>query len=358
MRKHILITGNMGYVGSVLVPFLRHHYTNIHITGYDIGYFGSNLSSDDILPESRIDNQIFGDIREVSNDVLHGVDSIIHLAAISNDPIGSRFEAVTEDVNEHATLRLARAAAKQGVQSFVFASSCSVYGLASMHARTEQDSVNPLTAYARSKVAAEHGLTSHDHGDMLITSLRFATACGASPRLRLDLVLNDFVMNAVFHKRIVIHSNGTPWRPLIDVEDMARALAFGAFRPFNSALRNLILNAGTNDANYQVIDLAHAVARRVGNVEISVNTAAPDDVRSYRVDFSKFRSIAPEFTPVLSLEMTIDRLRDSLAQQRVLNTELFISRMKRLPVLESLLKEGLLTPQLQWAKSTVESRPG
>ena len=176
------------------------------------------------------------DVRAITAVDLTDVDAVIHLAAISNDPMGNAYERVTEDINYQGTLAVARAAREAGARHFVFASSCSVYGFAEDGARNEQSSVNPLTAYARSKVASEQSLAQLAGPDFIVTCLRFATACGASPRLRLDLVLNDFVASAVTSGVIKILSDGTPWRPLINVEDMARA--------FDWAIDRSALNGG------------------------------------------------------------------------------------------------------------------
>lgn len=195
----IVITGNMGYVGPVLAQHLRSKYPTAQLVGYDLGWFAHCLSTNgEQLPETKLDIQYFGDVREMPASIIEGADAVVQLAAISNDPMGTRFEAATDAVNHRAAIELARMAAKAGVKTFVFASSCSVYGFAADgRARTETDALNPLTAYARSKIATEEALRQADLGNMNVRCLRFATACGMSPRLRLDLVLNDFVACAL-----------------------------------------------------------------------------------------------------------------------------------------------------------------
>ena len=181
-----------------------------------------------------------------------------------------------------------------GVGRFVFASSCSIYGAAGDAPRAEDDPLNPLTAYARSKVEAERGLRPLAGRDFTVTALRFATACGASPRLRLDLVLNDFVASAVLSGRIEVLSDGSPWRPLVHVDDMARAIEWGLSRgrdPF------VAVNVGSADWTWQIGALARDVADVLGEVEVSINTAAQPDNRSYKVDFSLFRKLAPDHQP-------------------------------------------------------------
>ena len=207
----ILITGNMGYIGPVVVNRLRTSYPTATLVGFDIGYYGNCITGDGGLPECRLDLQFFGDMRQFPKEILNGVDAIVHLAAISNDPIGNKFEDVTLDINYRSSIDLAKKAKEAGVGSFVFASSCSMYGSADDSARTERSQLNPLTAYAKSKVLTEKDLEPLAAENFKVTSLRFSTACGWSERLRLDLVLNDFVAGAVASKQITILSDGTPW---------------------------------------------------------------------------------------------------------------------------------------------------
>ena len=212
----ILITGNMGYIGPCVVSHLRACYPGVTLVGLDMGYFASCLTNTEILPECKVDVQYFADVRQISRDLLKDVDAIVHLAAISNDPMGKTFEEVTLDVNYRASIELAKNAKEVGVKTFVFTSSCSMYGAAEDSARTEKSPLNPLTAYARSKVFTERALEPLAGNGFKVTSLRCSTACGISDRLRLDLVLNDFVAGAVASKGITILSDGTPWRPLIN----------------------------------------------------------------------------------------------------------------------------------------------
>jgi nucleoside-diphosphate-sugar epimerase len=208
----ILVTGNMGYIGPVLVKHLKRNYPEIGIVGYDIGYFANCLTHAGVLPEVYVDTQIFGDIRNFPEHLLQGIDVVVNLAAISNDPMGKKFEEITMDINHRSGIKLAKMAKKAGVSHFVFASSCSMYGAADDFPKTETSELNPLTAYAKSKVFSENDLMPLADENFVVTCLRFGTACGFSPRLRLDLVLNDFVAGAIVLKEISILSNGTPWR--------------------------------------------------------------------------------------------------------------------------------------------------
>ena len=346
----ILITGNMGYVGPAVISRLREHHPGAELIGYDTGLFASALTTTGPAPETLLDAQRYGDVRDIAADDLAGCDAVVHLAAISNDPIGNRFEAVTDAINRGASLRLAECARAAGVRNFVFASSCSVYGLADAGARRETDATGPLTAYARSKVATEDGLRQMDGGGMTVTCLRFATACGFSERLRLDLVLNDFVACALTSGRITVLSDGTPWRPLIDVRDMARAIDWACVRPAENGGRMLVVNAGADARNHQVRDLAHAVAAAVPGAEVSINTAAPPDARSYRVDFSLFRDLAPAHQPQVDLAGSIAGLVAGLRGIGFADAEFRRSAgLIRLNTIAALMERGLLSADLRWA---------
>lgn len=345
----ILITGNMGYVGPVLTRFLRQNRPDAEIIGYDAGFFGHSLVGSDMLPEANVDRQYFGDTRDLPEAILEGVDAVVHLAAVSNDPMGNRFEKVTEDINQAASIRLAELSAKAGVKNFVFASSCSMYGYAESGARRETDPTNPLTAYARSKIGTEQQLKQMDLTGMAVTCLRFATACGMSDRLRLDLVLNDFVACALTTGEITVLSDGTPWRPLIDVEDMARAIFWAIGRDEQNGGAFLSVNAGKNECNYQVKELAESVARLVPGTRVSINTDAPPDRRSYQVDFSLFQELAPEFVPQVTLDESIARLREGLERAGFRDGDFRNSRLMRLKALESHIASGRLAEDLRWA---------
>lgn len=352
----ILITGSMGYVGSVLGRYLRDTYPDAQLIGYDQSFFGHCLTNASVLPETVLDRQVFGDVRELPAALLEGVDAVVHLAAVSNDPMGNKFEAVTNDINAEASIRIAGMAAAAGVRNFVFASSCSMYGYAEGGPRKETDPTNPLTAYARSKIGTEQALQAMNHGGMTITCLRFATACGMSDRLRLDLVLNDFVACAVSAGEITVLSDGSPWRPLIDVEDMARAIAWAVQRPASNGGPLLAVNAGHDSWNYQVRDLAAAVAKAIPGTRVSINTDAPPDKRSYKVDFALFKQLAPAHIPQMTLERSIERLRDGLVGMGFADANFRQSQYMRLKTLERLMEQGRLAPDLRWASQRSAAR--
>ena len=345
---NILITGNLGYVGSVLMKYLRQTMPNAYIEGYDTCFFCHQLTGVGSPPERNINRQSYGDTRDITINDLAKFDAVVHLAAVSNDPMGNEFESVTRQINEEASLSLAKKCVKVGVKHFVFASSCSMYGEASEKAKTEDDETAPLTAYARSKIGTELGLSEIDVGDMIVTNLRFATACGMSGRLRLDLVLNDFVASAIVKKQIEILSDGMPWRPLIDVNDMARAIYWAAFRPKQEGGQLLSVNVGKTDWNYQVKDIAMAVLDAVPDCELSINRHAPEDKRSYKVDFSLFEELAPDFVPRVSLEESVQGLLNGLNSIGFSNSNFRQSNLIRLIMLREHLKNKSLNSNLRW----------
>ena len=344
----ILVTGNMGYVGPVVLKYLKQAIPGALVVGYDSGLFAHCLSAPNRLPESVADTQYFGDVREFPRDILSGVDSVVHLAAVSNDPMGSRFEKVTAEINHQAAIKLARLAAVMGVKNFVFASSCSIYGYAEGGPRKEDAALNPLTAYARSKVAVEEDLASLSDTGMVTTSLRFSTACGMSDRIRLDLVLNDFVACALASGEISVLSDGSPWRPLIDVKDMARAIAWATSRKTTNGGRYVAVNVGSDEWNYQVQDLASAVAKHVSGTRVTVNKNAPPDKRSYQVDFAKYRELAPSHQPQVSLDQSIKEIKRGLESMSFSDTNFRVSQYIRLKVLESHISAGRLSETLRW----------
>lgn len=343
----IVVTGNMGYIGPAVVARLRASYPEAELVGFDAGYFAHCLTGRAGLPERRLDAQCFGDVRRPPARLLEGAYAVVHLAAISNDPMGHTYERVTGEINHQAAVRLAHAARAAGVRRFVFASSCSMYGCADDGERREGDALNPLTAYARSKVAVERELEALADPAFVVTALRFATACGMSERLRLDLVLNDFVAGAVLNREIGILSDGSPWRPLIHVEDMARAIDWAIERgPEAGAF--LAVNTGSDEWNYRVRDLAEAVARVMPGVRVTVNRNAAPDRRSYRVSFALYRRLAPRHQPQVGLEQAIRGLRDGIAAIPFADGDFRRSPYIRLKVLGDLRARGLLDESLHW----------
>jgi len=342
----ILITGNLGYVGPGVVREFRKYYPDACLTGYDIGYFSQYITNRNIIPDAGLTIQHYGDVRNFPDEILEGVDTVIGLAAISNDPIGNRYEAPTEDINCKAIVDLAQKAKSKGVKKFVFASSCSVYGSAEDKPRTEDSALNPLTAYAKSKINAEIGLRSLADKNFQITCLRFATACGMSDRLRLDLVLNDFVAGAITNKEINILSDGTPWRPLIHVLDMARAMRWAHERNGDAGGNFLVANAGSNAWNYQVNELAEMVNEILPETKVSINKNAEPDKRSYRVNFDLFEKLAPDHQPQYDLKAAIHGLINGLRAIDFSDGNYRNSNLMRLNVIQNLVETGTIDQSL------------
>lgn len=345
----ILITGNLGYVGSGVVKEFRKYHPQAFLLGYDIGYFAKLITNSSISPDAFLDVQYYGDVRQFPVQLLEGVDIVVSLAAISNDPIGNYFEQPTLDINYEATVNIASMARKQGVKKFIFASSCSVYGTAEDSDRKESATLAPLTAYAKSKVLAEEALYELADEGFQVTCLRFATACGISERLRLDLVLNDFVAGAMATGKITILSDGTPWRPLINVLDMARAIRWAAERSNHHGGNFVTVNTGSKQWNYQIKELALETQKLLPNVEIYLNPDAQPDKRSYRVNFDLFKILAPDHQPQYTLQATVAGLIGGLKAIDFHDADYHQSKLIRLNVIKDLLDRQVMDRQLKLA---------
>lgn len=340
----VLIIGNLGYIGPMVAKHFRSAHPDCFLAGYDIGYFVQNNTFNGIAGDTLINVQHYGDVRNFDAALLAGFDAVIYLAAISNDPMGNVFEKPTLDINYHAAVTIAQNAKDKGVKHFVFASSCSVYGSADSAPRTETSDVNPLTAYAKSKVFAEEGLKPLADDSFQITCLRFATACGYSDRLRLDLVLNDFVASAIADKKITILSDGTPWRPLIHVKDMARAMDWAIHRKEGGSF--LVINTGSNVWNYQVKELAAAVQQLFTDVEVSINENAQPDKRSYKVSFDLYEKLAPAHQPQVSLQNAVEDLKNGLQGIAFNDPNFRQSSLIRLKTIQKLIDHNIIDQEL------------
>lgn len=344
----VLVTGNLGYVGPAVVKQLRVGFPKATLIGFDTGFFQANLTGAIRSIDTLLDIQYYGDVRKFPEELLHNVDAIVHLAAISNDPIGNQFEKVTLDVNYNASVTIAEMAKKAGVKTFVFASSCSVYGAAESGDRKENSQLNPLTAYARSKVLTEEKLMPMASDNFKVTCLRFATACGMSERLRLDLVLNDFVAGAILSEKIDILSDGSPWRPLIDILDMARAIEWAIKRPITNGGNALIVNTGNNSWNYQVADIAAAVKKCLPHISVSINKNSAPDKRSYKVNFDLYHSYAGAYAINRSFDETIGTLVNGIRSLNLTNKNFRTSNLIRLNCLNQLREQKVLDENLFW----------
>ncbi|MDG1693892.1 MAG: SDR family oxidoreductase [Porticoccaceae bacterium] len=344
----ILVTGNLGYIGPAVLKALRVAYPSSELVGMDLGFFAHCFTGVPVSPDLVLDRQIYKDVRAITDSDLAGFDAVIQLAAVSNDPMGDKFAVVTDEINCQSSLKIARAAKRVGVKSYVFASSCSVYGAASKYPKKENDELNPLTAYAKSKIDTEIGLEQLAGDSFTITCLRFATACGFSARTRLDLVLNDFVAGAVSSGVIDILSDGTPWRPLIHIDDMARAIDWAVTRRASNGGDMLVVNAGSDEWNYQVKDLANAVAQVIPGTDVNLNLNAVPDKRSYQVDFGKFRILAPNHQPEVSLLDAVRGLYKGLNDMNFSDKDFRTSQLIRLNTLNAHIVSGRLSSGLTW----------
>jgi nucleoside-diphosphate-sugar epimerase len=339
----VLLTGCSGYVGAVARGILES--VGHDVVGLDTAlYEGCDLAP---LPRPPAP-EILRDIREVSRADLEGIDAVVHLAALSNDPLGDFDESLTYAINHEASVRLAKLAREAGAERFVFASSCSMYGASGSGAPVDESApLAPLTAYAESKVRSEVSLATLASDDFSPIFLRFATAYGVSPRLRLDIVLNNLVGSAVALGAVRLQSDGTAWRPLIHVEDMARA-CLAALEAPREVVHGEAFNTGDTGANYLVRDLALIVEDVVDGAEVTFAEGAGTDPRSYKVDFSKIASVLPGFR----CEWDARRGAEALAaayRAAGMDEALFTGdRFIRLARLRTLLAEGSLDDDLRW----------
>jgi nucleoside-diphosphate-sugar epimerase len=339
----VLVTGHHGYLGSVTAPALQQ--AGHEVVGVDARlYRGCDLGR----PNRAAVQGRTMDIRDVRTNDLRGFDAVVHLAALSNDPLGDFDPELTREVNFRASVRLAEAARDAGVRRFVFASSCSMYGAADTERGIDESApLAPLTAYAESKVHSEQAIRELAGDEFTPVFMRNATAFGASPRIRLDVVLNNLVAWGVTTGSIRILSDGTPWRPLVHVADIATATAAILEAP-RSVVHNEAFNIGRNDQNYQVGELAEIVATVVPGTSVEFAGRGDPDPRSYRVDFGKFARAFPETHLSWTAHDGALEIASALRQANV-TREIFESdRFVRLRRLRSLLEEGRIDDSLRW----------
>jgi len=294
----VMVTGERGYIGSVLVPILKEK--GYEVVGYDSGYFSENLLEQ--FDEDYL--KITKDIRDITREDLKGVDAIIHLAGLSNDPLGEFSPELTEDINYHGTMRLAEMAKDVGVSRFVYASSQSMYGISDTCNELDEDDSekNPVTAYAIAKWNAEQQLHSMSTDDFVVTSLRPSTVFGASPRLRCDIVFNNLVACAYTTGIIEIMSDGSPWRPVVHIKDVCSAFIAGLEAPAAS-VSGRAFNVGIPDGNFTVRDIAEAAQRSVPGSEL-IFTGEHTDPRTYRVSFKRILTeLKDYYKPEWDLDM-------------------------------------------------------
>jgi len=340
----VLITGHNGYLGSVMAPELRS--AGHEVTGLDTFFFeGCTLGDDqDATPALR------KDVRDIQAADLQGFDAVVHLAALCNDPLGDLHAEWTYEINHQASLQLGHLAREAGVTRFLFASSCSMYGAAGRDdVLTEEAPLKPLTAYAISKVRAEETLSQLADSSFSPVFMRNATAYGLAPRLRADVVLNNLVCWAHTTGRIRIMSDGTPWRPIVHVQDIARAFAVALVAP-RDAIHNQAFNVGATGENYQVRELAEIVRATVPGCTVEYAADAGPDPRSYRVDFSKLTRTFPDLRPQWNAAFGAKDLYAALQEAQVTLAEFQGRKYIRLAQIKHLLDLGRLDSTLRWAR--------
>jgi nucleoside-diphosphate-sugar epimerase len=342
---HILVTGNLGYIGVAVTAALRvggHRVVGLDTDYYANGVFGSGLPRD-----ARPDRQLRKDIRDVEPADLAEIDAIVHLAALSNDPTGELDPALTDEINCRASVRLARLARATGVSRFVFASSCSIYGQASAAALTETAPFHPQTAYARSKVEAEAAITQLADDTFSPVYLRNATAYGLSSKPRFDLVVNNLTGWAITTGQVKLLSDGRAWRPIVHVQDIAQACRLVLEAP-RAAIHNQAFNVGSDTENYQVREIAERVAAGVPGAAVTFGAGGGADSRTYNISFGKIRRHLPDFRPAWTLELGIWQLHTTLLAVGLTVEDFLGRRYTRLKQLQYLLETKQLDPGLRW----------
>ena len=342
----VLVTGHNGYIGAVMTPFLR-------AAGHDIVGLDTYFYESCTLPVEERNHapSLRKDIRDVTPADLEGFDAVAHLAALCNDPLGDMNPELTHEINYHASVRLAQAAKEAGVERFIYASSCSLYGAASDdEILTEDAPFNPLTPYALSKIRTEQAVSKLADDRFSPVFMRNATAYGLSPRLRADIVLNNLVCWAHTTGRVRIMSDGSPWRPIVHIEDISRAFAAALAAP-REAIHNQAFNVGVNEENYQVRQIAEFVRETIPGCQIEYAGQSGPDPRNYRVDFNKIARTLPDFQPQWDARRGARELHEAFERVGLTEEDFQGRKFTRLKQLSHLLDVGLLDESLRWKDS-------
>ncbi|MGD2116086.1 MAG: SDR family oxidoreductase [Acidobacteriota bacterium] len=343
----VLVTGHRGYIGAVLTPMLLeagHEVVGLDpdlFTGCD---FGPPLAFD--AGPGRLE-ELRKDLREVEAGDLEGIEAVIHLAGLSNDPLGDLDPELTYEINERASVELARLARRAGVERFLFSSSCSTYGAAGDDLLDETAPFNPVTPYGRSKVRVEEALSGLAGPDFSPASLRNATACGVSPRLRLDLVLNNLVGWAHTTGKVRLLSDGSPWRPLVHIEDISLAFLACLDAP-REAIHDQAFNVGRSDENFRIRELAEIVAETVPGCAVEIAEDAGPDKRTYRVDFGKIERTLDGFRPRWTVRRAARELADAYREIGLTREDFDGPSFKRLAHIQRLLAADRISRDLRW----------
>jgi nucleoside-diphosphate-sugar epimerase len=341
----VLVTGNNGYIGTIMVPMLQ-------AEGFEVEGLDSDLFKGCVFGDSSVTGAISNisymkkDIRDLERSDIVGFDAIIHLCALSNDPLGNLNPRMTYEINHEASVRLAELAKSVGVGRFVFSSSCSVYGASTKPIVNELSEPKPVTPYAESKVLAERDILKLANSDFITTVLRSSTAYGLSPMLRFDLVVNNFIAWSFTKGIVLLKSDGSAWRPFVHIQDISRAFIAVLHAP-QDVVSGQIFNVGRNDQNFKIREVAEIAKQTVPNSEIQYVEGAEPDERSYRVEFDKIAASLPEFKPQWTVPMGAKQLYEAYKKVGLLVEEFEGSRYRRITHLENSLKNGEVDSSLR-----------
>jgi nucleoside-diphosphate-sugar epimerase len=341
----VLVTGNHGYIGSVMVPMLQAH-------GFEVAGLDSDLFEDCVFGDASVSGAISKieytrkDIRDVELSDLRGFDAVAHLCALSNDPLGNLNPRVTYEINHEGSVKLAKLAKEAGVSRFVLSSSCSVYGASTADIVNEESEVKPITPYAISKVLAERDISKLADSTFCPVFLRSSTAYGLSPMLRFDLVVNNFVAWSFTKGIVLLKSDGSAWRPFVHIEDISRAF-IAALNASRDEVCNQIINVGKNEENYRIREVAEIVKQTVPGSQIRYVEGAEPDSRSYRVEFEKISNILPDFKPEWTVSLGAKQLFEAYKKVGLLVEEFEGPRYRRITHLENSIRSGRVDNSLR-----------
>lgn len=337
----VLVTGHLGFIGSVMAPYLKSQ--GYDVTGLDTGYFKECTLTKDPVSIPTIKK----DLRDLQAEDVRGYDAIVHLAALSNDPIGNLNDRWTEEINFLASVRLAELAKAAGVKRFLFSSSCIMYGAAEAEVVNENSPLDPKTEYARSKVKAERAISALAGDGFSPTFLRNGTVYGVSPRMRFDTVFNDLMGSAYTTGKVIVYSDGKPWRPVVHVQDVSRAFGAVLSAPAEK-VHNQAFNTGSEELNHRIIQLAEVAVKTVSGCELEVVAQKGADQRTYKADFGKFARTFPQFKFLWNPSKGAEELLGAFKTVGLTREQFQDRRFIRLKWLHHLLDSKMLNDSLQW----------